>query len=96
MFALSLGAAANPVEDAAREAAVRCRLVGAESIDQCGGLTGRSNELTAARRAVGRLYEARNRFMSVCSDSMELMRCQDDVGWLIIAGITSAVLPKSD
>jgi hypothetical protein len=97
-LAVSLSAVADPdpVEDAAREAAVRCQWVGAESIDPCAKLTGRSPEFTAARQALIRMYEARGRFVSDCSDAMELSRCQDNVNWLISAGIASAVLPKSD
>ncbi|RYF47634.1 MAG: hypothetical protein EOO38_11755 [Cytophagaceae bacterium] len=87
---------ADPVEEAAREVAIRCRSVGAESIDQCARLMGRSPEFTAARRALIRMYEARSRFVSDCSDTMEITYCQDNANWLIGAGIASAVLPRSD
>lgn len=92
VLAVSLSAAAdsNLVEDAAREAALRCQQVSAESIDRCSTINGRSKEHSAARHAVIRLYETRNRFVSDCNKSATLIRCQEDVNWLIGAGITSA------
>lgn len=86
---VSVGALANPLEDAAEQALRLCSALEAESIEYCGTeMGGRSPQHSAARKAVGRLFEQRNAFLRLCQHTQPFERCVEMADWYIGSGVS--------
>ncbi|MGJ7544612.1 hypothetical protein [Variovorax sp. LT1R16] len=86
-FCCGFACAGEPLEDATRDAAVLCARLNAESLARCGTLSGKSTELSEARRAVARMFDARLRFMQKCERKAGLSACATEADWLMLAAM---------
>lgn len=89
-FCCGFAWAGEPLEDATRSAAVMCARLHAESLSRCGTLSGKSTELSEARRAVARMFDARLRFMQECERKAGLSACAAEADWLMLSAMNSA------
>lgn len=83
----------NRLTEAAYAAMRACMVVEAQSIEHCGSLNGRSDELSAARKAVIAAYDARTVFMRDCEDSHSLAQCTWEAEFDILVGLSRALDP---
>ena len=83
--------AAEPLDDATYEAVKLCGAVDLIAIDDCGRSTVRSPEHTAARKAVGRMFDARTEFMNNClSTDRHPSDCPYIADWHMLKGSNRA------
>lgn len=97
----------HPLELATYEATRLCGVVNPDgNLESCGNIAGRSEEHSAARLSMMRLYKARAAFMNTCQAERQLEDCTYSADWLMLGGFTRALdeeqslhtrsLPRSD
>jgi hypothetical protein len=82
----------DPLELASKEAAELCLAAGAESLERCTAVRGRTASVASARVAVSRFYRRLDTFLTVCKKERR-PGCLSQAEWHVQVGLAAAQGP---